>query len=45
MLIYLKRIGLIKNEVYEKLTNDAVILSKQLFSFINYLKNNDNNTK
>lgn len=42
MLIYLKRIGLISNEVHEKLTNDAVILSKQLFSFINYLKNNNN---
>lgn len=42
MLIYLKRIGVISNEVHEKLTNDAVILSKQLFSFINYLKNNNN---
>jgi four helix bundle protein len=42
MLVYLKRIGLISNEVHEKLTNEAVILSKQLFSFINYLKNNNN---
>lgn len=45
MLVYLKRVGLISNEVFEKLTNDAVILSKQLFSFINYLKNNSNNSK
>lgn len=45
MLVYLKRVGLISNEVHEKLTNEAVILSKQLFSFINYLKNNNNNTK
>lgn len=42
MLIYLKRIGLISKEVHEKITNDSVILSKQLFSFINYLKNNNN---
>lgn len=42
MLVYLKRVGLISKEVNEKLTNDAVILSKQLFSFINYLKNNNN---
>ena len=44
MLVYLKREGLISNEVHEKLTSDAVILSKQLFSFINYLKNNNNNS-
>lgn len=42
MLIYLKRIGLISKEVHEKMTNDSVILSKQLFSFINYLKSNNN---
>lgn len=42
MLIYLKRIGLISKEVHEKMTNNAVILSKQLFSFINYLKSNNN---
>ena len=42
MLVYLKRVGLISNEVHEKLTNNALVLSKQLFSFINYLKNNNN---
>lgn len=42
MLVFLKRVGLISNEVHDKLTNDAVILSKQLFAFINYLKNNNN---
>ncbi|MBE2217466.1 MAG: four helix bundle protein [Ignavibacteria bacterium] len=42
MVVYLKRVGLISNEVHDKLTNDAVILSKQLFAFINYLKNNNN---
>lgn len=42
MLVFLKRVGLISKEVHDKLTNDAVILSKQLFAFINYLKNNNN---
>ncbi len=42
MLVYLKRVGLISIEVHDKLTNDAVILSKKLFAFINYLKNNNN---
>lgn len=42
MLIYLKRVGLINDDVHDKLKDDAVVLSKQLFSFIKYLKNNNN---
>lgn len=42
MLVFLKRVGLISKEVHDKLTNDAVVLSKQLFAFINYLKRNNN---
>ncbi len=43
IITFLKRVDLITDEVYNKLTNDAVILSKQLYTFINYLKNNNNN--
>ncbi|MBZ0204628.1 MAG: four helix bundle protein [Ignavibacteria bacterium] len=40
MIIFLKRIGLVNEEFYLKTTNELVVLSKQLYAFINYLKKN-----
>ena len=41
MLNFLLKVELIGNELYNKLTEQLIILSKQLYTFINYLKNSD----
>ena len=39
MITFLKRVGLVNEEFYLLITNELVVLSKQLYAFINYLKN------
>src|SRR5437667_9779074 len=41
MLNFLLKVELIGNELYNKLTEQLIILSKQLYTFIIYLKNSD----
>lgn len=45
MVTFLFRIGFIKEDYHQKLSNELVILSKQLYAFINYLKKNNQNNK
>lgn len=41
LINFLLRVGLIKEDYHKHLTEELVILSKQLYAFIGYLKKND----
>ncbi|MCI0449657.1 MAG: four helix bundle protein [Chlorobi bacterium] len=45
MITFLLKIGFIKEEYHQRLTNELVTLSKQLYAFINYLKKNEQKKK